>query len=192
MPNSFVTFFDDALYGAELLLPGINVDTVAVFDQNFNQVFQTARPVRAEIREITKPMEHPLENGQIITDYKIVLPVDIMISFVVSSIYYRNTYQEISKAYNNSTLLTVQTRANNYNNMIVAEMPHEERSDQFDAITINLKFKQIFIVAPISNFAPADPTQANTQSIGYQSGTATVLPNSPTQNATQSIQAEVR
>ena len=76
-------------------LPAPSIDTIAVFDSNFNQVIANARPLRDEVIPRAKLMDHPLENGQIITDYKITMPLELLIQFVVTSQYYRDTYQQI-------------------------------------------------------------------------------------------------
>lgn len=149
------------------LLP-IAIDVVGIFDDNFNQLFTGARPLRAQLREIARAMEHPLETGQIITDYRIILPIEITIPVIISQQNYDDTYQEIRTAFVNSTIVVVRTRTGIYNNMVITEIPHEEDAEKYDAITMYLKFKQVQVVQANSDFAPADPTQADTQQIGQQ------------------------
>lgn len=158
-----------ALAVVDLLLLQPSVDVVGVLDQSFTQLFPAARPMRLAVRENSRTMEHPLETGQIISDYKIILPIEIDILFMVPAADYRNTYQQIKGQFITSQKLTVQTKSASYGNMIIAEMPHEEKPEIFDSLLINLHFKQIQIVQPSPDFAPADPTQANTQALGEQS-----------------------
>lgn len=148
-----------------------SVDAVAVFDTNFNQLFQNARPIKASVRQNARAMEHPLESGQIITDYRVILPIEIEMSVIVMNQFYQSTYQEILNAFLNSTLLTVQTKTATYQNMIIAEMPHEESPELFDALPMGLRFKQVRVVTQDSTFAPADQTQTTTQTLGEQNPT---------------------
>ena len=158
----------------EQIVQSAGLDTIAVFN-GFDQVFENARPLRDDVIPRSKVMDHPLETGQIVSDYKITLPTEIIIVFIVSISYYRDTYQEIWNLWQQSTLLTVQTRVASFGNMIIAEQPHEENSEMFDAIKITLKFRQVLTPSQAPNFQPADPTQANTQSIGQQAPTTTTV-----------------
>jgi hypothetical protein len=119
------------------------VDSVAVFTQDFKQVFPDARPVKATVKEEAKLMEHPLESGAQTTDHRIILAVEIELSLVIQSDDFPNVYRQIRQFYLNSTLLTVQTKTGVYNNQIVSAMPHEEDPDTFDTITVALKLRQV-------------------------------------------------
>ena len=78
-------------------IPSAASDVVGVFDANFNQVFRLARPVKAQIHETSKPMEHPVETGIIITDHRIILPVEIEFSLILPPGEYRPVYQQIKQ-----------------------------------------------------------------------------------------------
>jgi len=177
---SFVPF-TDALYVSQVLNHAASADAVAILDSNFDQVFPNARPMRGEVIPRSRLMDHPLETGQIITDYKIVLPIEIVIPMLVPALFYRNTYQEIWNLWQTSELLTVQMRASNYPNMIIAELPHEEKPDMYDVITINLRFRQVQIVQPVSTYAPADPVNSDTQVSGQQNPVTIPSPSALTQ-----------
>lgn len=145
-------------------------DQVGVFDQNFNQVFAAARTMKAVIKEEARAMEHPLETGAVITDHRIILPVEIELSMFVQSGDVQDIYQEIRQYYLNSTLLLVQTRTTVYANQFIVGMPHEEDPDQFDAITIGLKLKQAQVVTSqsIVNVTPKKAANSSTVSRGTQ------------------------
>ena len=145
-----------------------SLDIVGVFDSDFTQVFMQARPVYASVRPEARLMDHPLETGQIITDYKVILPLEIEYRVVLPSPYTRDLYEEIWNLWQNSELLTVQTKARNYTNMVIASPPHEEKTDYFDALPMTIRFRQAQLVQAVTTYAPADPTQANTQSLGDQ------------------------
>ena len=170
-------------------VPNASIDTIAVFN-GFTQVFQNARPLRDEVMPRAKLMDHPLETGQIVSDYKITFPVEISIIFIIPIAYYRDTYQEMWGLWQQSTILTIQTRVASYGNMIISEQPHEETPEIFDAVKLMLKFRQVLIPAQTQTFQPADPTQDNIQAIGQQTATSTVLPATPPASTEQAVHAQ--
>ena len=131
-----------------LILSTAAVDTVAVFGSGFTQLFPNARPLQDQVRENSRVMDHPLESGQLISDYKVILPIEIEMPMMVSSAYYLGTYQQIKAAYLSSELLTVLTRTGSYPNMIISEMPHQEDPERYNSITILLRFRQVQLVQP--------------------------------------------
>lgn len=172
-----------------ILFPS-SADVVGIFDQSFNQLIPNARPLKAAIRQNARPMEHPLESGQIITDYRIILPVEIEIPFMVAPDFYQDTYQQIQTLFVNSELLFVQTLSDLYQNMIIAEMPHEESPHFYNSLRLYVRFKQVQVVVAQTTFAPADPVDQNTVNRGAQnpgtiagvatsSGTQTIPISSP-------------
>lgn len=162
--------FTDATLAAELgiSLLNVNSDAVAVFDSNFNQVFPNARPLEAEIMPRARFMDHPVEDGQVNTDYKIILPLEIILPVMIQSPYYRNTYQEIANLWQTSELLTVQSKTASYPNMVIAEPPIKETPDRFDVVIVNLKLRQFQIITADGSFHPINPTDSNTQNLGEQ------------------------
>jgi hypothetical protein len=151
------------------ILPfGSPLDIVGVFDDSFNQVFAEARPVRAFPRPSARLMDHPLETGQIVSDYKVILPVELQMELILPSPFSRDLYAEIWQLWQQSELLTVQTKASSYPNMIIAEIPHEETPEKYDALPMTIRFRQVQVVTSVTSYAPADPTQANTQNLGNQ------------------------
>ena len=145
------------------------VDRVQILDSNFTQVFPYARPLKANVRENSRLLDHPIETGQVITDYSIVLPIEIEIPIIMEAIYYADTYQQIRSLYLSKELLTVQTLTENYSNMVIAEMPHAETPEMFDAVSLLLKFREIQLNLTASTYSPADPTQNDTVPLGQQS-----------------------
>jgi len=154
------------------LLPSAAVDYVAVFDQNFNQLFVQARSIKAIVKEQSKLMEHPLENGATLTDHRIIQPIEIELSLILASADYQDVYKQIRQYYLKAGLLVVQTRAGLYENQLIEAMPHEEDPNMFNALTIALKLKQILFVAPQFGIAPRFPSNSTTVNRGTQTSTA--------------------
>jgi len=144
---------------------------------SIGQLFINARPMKATIRETSKVMEHPAEIGITLTDHHIINPVEIDIPLIVSSEFYAATFSQIRQNFIGATPLAVKTRVGVYSDMIIADMPHEEDSDKFDVITINLHLKQVIYAVPgngtipggtVTNYQPLAADNSNTQASGLQ------------------------
>lgn len=152
------------------------IDVVGIYDQNFNQVFETARPIKASVKEDSKLMEHPTETGATITDFSIILPVEIELSIIAVGVAeYRSVYGRIRQAFQARTLFSVQTSTGMYTNQIIQSMPHEEDPALADAIAIAMKLKEVQIVEAQYLALPArkvrNPANASTVDKGQQQPT---------------------
>lgn len=152
------------------------IDVVGIYDQNFQQVFDTARPIKATVKEDSKLMDHPIETGATITDFSIILPVEIELSIIAVGVNeYRAVYNRIRQAFTGRTLFSVQTSTGLYQNQIIQSMPHEEDPALADAIAIALKLKEVQIVEAQYIALPArkvrNPANASTVDKGQQQPT---------------------
>lgn len=152
------------------LLPSFAVDSVAVFTQDFTQVFREARAIKAVVKEQAKTMEHPVESGAIITDHRIILPIEIDLSLILLAPDYQNVYKTIRSYYLDGTLLVVQTRSGIYENQLISSMPHEEDPTMYDAFTIALSLKQVQIVTAKYGVVPKRAANSNMVNRGTQQG----------------------
>lgn len=151
------------------LLPSFAVDTVAVFTQDFTQIFRDARALKAIVKEQSKVMEHPVESGTIITDHRIILPIEIELSLLLTKDDYKDVYQTIRGYYLQGTLLVVQTRSGVYQNMLIQQIPHEENPDMYDALALAMTLKQVIFAKPKYGVVPKYAKNSNTKSLGTQS-----------------------
>lgn len=152
-------------------------DVVGVFDQDFNQVFKRARAIKAVVKEESKLMEHPVETGATITDHRVILPIEINLSFILQSQDYIDTYREIKSFYLNATLLSVQVRSGVYDNQLIASIPHEEDPLQYDTITMAMSLKQVQFVTPQFKISPKNKINSTTVNRGTQQPKTIVVPN---------------
>jgi|ERR1043165_1588928 hypothetical protein len=159
-------------------------DTVAIFDQNFNQVFPLARPIKVVVKEEAKSMESPLENGSMIIDHRVILPVELELSMITQSDDAEDVYREIRQYYLNGTLLSVHTLAGVYENNYITGIPHEESSDNIDVLIIALKLKQAQLVNSQNSTIPNNNVKnpANTDNVDR----GTLQPKSVTPRSTVS------
>jgi len=150
------------------LLPTSALDVVAVYTQDFRQVFPRARPIKAVVKEEAKVMEHPLENGSSIIDYRIIQPIEIDLSMILQPADYRNTYLQIKQFFLSATLLVVQTRSGVYSNMLISSLPHEEDPSIYNTIPIALTLKETLFANTQVSFSPRDPKNSSTVKRGNQ------------------------
>lgn len=126
------------------ILSLFGVDVVGVFDNDtFSQLFDVARPMKANVSRYAKVMEHPIETGSIVQDFMIVLPVEIELSMLLTGDEYQAVYQEIKGYFLTGTQVSIQTKADVFPNMLIQAMPHEESPEMFDVIPLALKLKQV-------------------------------------------------
>lgn len=123
-------------------------DVVAVLNSKFQQVFEKARAIKATVGRSSKAMEHPLETGATVTDHRVVLPVTVELSVLLTSKDYRTTYQQIRDLFIKGELLTVQTRVDSFTSMLIEKMPHEETPEMFDGVAVALSLKEALFVQP--------------------------------------------
>ena len=121
-------------------------DVVAVLDKDFQQVFDDARPMKLTVDESAKVMEHPIETGATVVDHRIIEPVNIEISMILSSEEYADVYQQVKQIWKNADLLNVQTRTDNYPSMMIAKIPHEESPDMIDGVTLAIALREVKFV----------------------------------------------
>lgn len=154
----------------ETLIPQNQRDEVAVFLQDFTQVFDSARPVKVTVKPEAKLMEHPTEAGITVTDHRVVMPLEIELSLILRQVAYKDTYRQINQLFLNATLLTVQTRVQTYTNMLIASLPHEETPDLFDSVAIALRLKQVLFVGSKFTINPRNTRYQSTVDRGVQQG----------------------
>lgn len=158
------------------LSPSLSVDVVAITNSGFVQMFANARPMEARVYEAADLMEHPLETGAVIADHIVFKPIEIELPLLcVGELAYRSTYAAIRSTYRAGTLLTVRTKTGSYPDMVIAELPHEESGEAFDAISIRLHLREAHFVTPKTGLASdqvANKSQASTTDRGNQQTSA--------------------
>lgn len=154
----------------DVKLPNASADLVAVFDQDFNQVFADARPMRGAYSLVAKNMDHPVEDGTNITDHRVVLPVTIELILTIVGSDYRSVFNQIEQYFRRGDILTVQGRTKTYENMIISDMPYDEEPGMFDTISIALKLTEVTLVEAQYQALPAksvqNPSDASTKDRG--------------------------
>lgn len=148
------------------------VDVVGLFDEDFRQVAEGARPVKAIVREEARVMDHPVEDGSTITDHRVMLPVEIELSLILPNP--ADDYARIRSLYRDAELLTVQTTTTTYPDMLISGMPHDESPEMFGVVPLALQLRQVITVEAQFQALPprqvASPRNASTRNNGEKSG----------------------
>jgi hypothetical protein len=153
------------------------VDVVAIYDQNFNQLFPNVRPMKAKIDRKADFPKHPLETGAVIGDHRILQPVEIEMPMVFTSETFYDDYQTIVAVFNSNNSLIIQTKVGTFTDMFIEEMPSDETPETIDTVTLIFKFIQVFVVQSKSMAIPKSKTDAATVNKGYQQGTTQTAPS---------------
>lgn len=149
------------------------VDVIAILDsQSGRQLFELARPMAATVFEVASLMEHPLENGAKIADHIVFEPIEIEMPLVLTGDQLRPVFSTLRQTFRAGTILTVQTRTDNYSNMVLMEVPHDETAEMSDGVTIGVRFREaMFVQAAYGGLAPKQvkrPSKASTVQKGNQ------------------------
>lgn len=152
-------------------------DVIAVLDSSFTQVFERARAIKAGVARDSKPMEHPLETGAVVTDHRVILPISVELSLILVGADYKTVYQQIRDLFTRGELLTVQTRVDSFPSMLIEKMPHEETAEIYDGVMLALTLKEALFVTPQYSILPPStvvrPKDASTVKRGQISPTET-------------------
>jgi hypothetical protein len=117
-------------------------DVVGIYDEEFRQLIPEGRPVKATVTEPAKLMEHPLEDGSVVTDHRIIQPTEIELSMIADY----ETYEVFSSIRAQAETIAVQTRSSTYLSMVIESISHDETTDVYDRMAIVLKLKHVEFV----------------------------------------------
>jgi hypothetical protein len=153
----------------EAILGSSAFDVVGVYDQNYNQVFSSARPMKAAVLPNKKIFTQPAETGIVLSDGAILEPVRLTLSLIFLPQNYRDTYEEVMQLYKASTLLIVQTRASVYTNQVIESVPHDEDTDIVNTLAMSMKLTEVqFATSVTEAIQPREKKNSNTVDRGTQ------------------------
>ena len=131
-------------------------DNVAVYDAGYNQVFLMARPMEASVDIQARLMDHPLEDGAIKTDFRVMLPVSIDLTVICKGQNPKQIYQQIRSAFTVCDEYIISLNAGTFKHMVFQGIPHKESPDRFNVISMNLKFREAMIGTTKKQALPAN------------------------------------
>ncbi len=148
-------------------------DVVAVLDTNLSQVFINAHIIKAAVTEESQVMSHPVETGGTIEDEIVFQPTTISLNLLLSPNSYRSTYQEIKQLYTKREILTVQTKTDSYQSLVIENMPHDEDASIYDTVAVSIRLKEVkFVETEYEAYTPKsvrNPIDASNKKTGEAS-----------------------
>lgn len=156
-------------------------NVVDVIDPNtgvsmFNSVNVNA--MKCNVLRASKIMDHPLENGSPVSDYAIVLPIQMEMGVFVNALARDGAYQLIAEMFESKTFLTVTTNADTYENMVIEAMPHDETPEMFGMLAIGVRLREVQLVTVQYQALQAqdvsDQTAQSTANVGEQQPSSSV------------------
>jgi len=169
-------------------MAGVQTDIIGVYDAQFSPLFGGAIVGKATVKEDAKVMEHPIESGAMVTDFFVINPVEIEIRRLLRGDTARETYQQIKEAFTAGDLLTVQTRAGSYSDMLIASISHDEPGEYMGRIDLTMLLKEAkFVSAKYAPIKPEKPKQASTKKRGEQKPKAVTKPEAEKSSAAYDI-----
>jgi hypothetical protein len=168
-------------------------DVISVSDSNFQPIIRSARPMKCSVIESSKVMDHPIETGATVTDYRIKHPIEVQLSVILTPKEYRDTYQQIREIFSRGELVNIETRTYSYGQLLLVSLPHEETADMFDTVAMALTFREVKFVTPkFVTINVANPKNANTVKRGQQQPKAAEIPEKKKQSVLGSFFSAIR
>lgn len=116
------------------------MDVTAILNESGEQLFPTAKFLKASIAPSNTFAQHPVEDGTVVSDNKIINQVRISIPMILDSNDYKDVYKSIQDVSNNSTMLSIQTRVATFDRMYIESYPSEESASIFDTVSMTVNF----------------------------------------------------
>lgn len=133
------------------------MDVTAILNELGEQLFPTAKLLKASISPSNTFAQHTVEDGTVVADNKIINQVRISIPMILDSNDYKDVYKAIQDASNNTVLMSIQTRVATFNKMYIESYPSEESAAMFDTTSMTINFvEQITGTVVIKKLATSD------------------------------------
>lgn len=121
----------------------IDAKNIAIYDQKENQQILTSLQfIDGSVQEDKKLMEHPKEDGTIVTDHEINDPISINVQVLVSD-NDSSGLNEIQDLYRNNTYVIIKIKNEIHSNLVMSSKPMQADSSHYDKTVYNLTFKEI-------------------------------------------------
>ena len=122
----------------------------------------------AEVIEDCKLTEHPLENGQVLADNKVILPTEINVQITLPAQDYKDKLATLKKYKDENKMIYIETKFGSYPNMQIVSIPCSMNINNINRLTFNVKFREVLVsgqnVVVSENVADSDTINTGTQS----------------------------
>ena len=100
----------------------------------------------AEVKESSRVMEHPLENGSVVADHQVQMPVEIRLQIVMPYYLYDDIVEDLRRLKQNGTLVSVHCRGGVYTDMVFVDIPHNERAENVSRLSFDCTLRQAMLL----------------------------------------------
>lgn len=154
---------------------------IQFFDNNTKEViFKSTNITNLDAKLNKQAIKYQVEDGTERNNHVIEKAKEIDVSLVLTKVDDKEniaSFQELLDYFSNNKLVTVQTKMNIYNNMLIESMPHTESKDIFYGCAINMHLIEWREVKPeygeLKQEQVKDDKHSDTQKTGRQQGTET-------------------
>ncbi len=140
----------------------------AIYCEN-KEVLKKVAFIDGSIDDTATVMEHPLENGSVISDHVVFNPRKATLSVLIDDDD-NESLAEVNEYYENSTLLKLKAKGEMCPNMIICAKPFKLNSSYYDKTSYSLSFKAVQIAESQYAKIPVDkvqnPENSSTVSLG--------------------------
>lgn len=100
----------------------------------------------ADVKEPSRVMEHPLENGAVVADHQVQMPVEIRLQIVMPYYRYDDIVDELRRLKQTGQLVCVHTKGGVYPNMVFADIPHREAAENVSRLSFDCTLREALLV----------------------------------------------
>ncbi|WP_239990002.1 phage baseplate protein [Corticimicrobacter populi] len=122
--------------------------SVAILDADTLQpIFQSAHPMRLSVRESKRATKFAVEDGSERSDHVVRELTEVQVDLLLNDDT-RNQFDALRQAYQQNTLVTVQTKVASYENLLILDLPHDETAELGAAVSVPVRFQEWLEVRP--------------------------------------------
>lgn len=140
----------------------------AVYCEN-KEVLTNVAFIDGSVEDSATVMEHPLENGSVISDHVVFNPRKVSLSILLNDDD-NESLAEINEYYENSTLLKIKAKGEMFSNMIIFAKPFKLSPSYYNQTSYSLSFKAVQLAESQYVKMPIDvvrnPENSSTVSLG--------------------------
>lgn len=141
---------------------------VKIFDTDGNELFSNIKYLTLAVKQDSKLMEHPVETGAVISDHKVIYPLELEIQALVNPNDLQDIYFNLELSYKDSAFFTIQTKADIYENLVLVSLPHSENSKYANFLLVGARFKQVILAKTQTEFSSSNAADSSTTNRGTQ------------------------
>lgn len=159
-----ISTLSNIVNGVSALIDFFSKKQIAIYNASgeatsFNEVLSKLSIMGVYTNPTITVMKQPIETGQLISDHKIINPIQIQVEGVIEQINLGSIFSEARNLFETSTLLTVQTKYGTYTNMIISAMPTTCDTRMYDAVGIVLQMEEVLFVSDNLDDYDNDPDE---------------------------------